>query len=220
MKKFNVLTLLLMMMSVFANAQSEKYVKAMEQRIAGMGNEMNADKWLETANGFERIADAEKTQWLPYYYAAYSHVMRGYSLSNGQQGNFADKTDPEADKAEALLAKAEALTKDNAEIFIIKKMIASLRLSADGMNRWQTQIPLGTEAIANAKKLDPENPRIPLLEAQDKMFTPAEFGGSKSEAKKLFEESIKKFESRKEQSSIHPSWGLPQAKYFLDLASK
>jgi hypothetical protein len=220
MKKVYYFSIAFVLISVFATAQSEKFTKAMEQRIAAMGNEMNADKWLETANGFERIADAEKTQWLPYYYAAYSHVMRGYSISNGQQGNFSDKTDPEADKAEALLAKAAALTKDNAEIFIVKKMIATLRLSADAMNRWQTQIPLGTEALANARKLDPENPRISLLEGQDKFFTPEEFGGSKAIAKKLFEDSVKKFESRKEQSSIHPSWGLQQAKYFLDLASK
>ena len=192
----------------------------MEQKIAQMGKDMNPETWLETANGFERIAEAEKTQWLPYYYAAYSHVMRGYLLGNGQQGNFSAKTDPEADKAEALLNQAEALSKDNAEIFIMRKMIASLRLSADAMNRWQTQLPIGTEAIANAKKIDPENPRITLLEGQDKLFTPEAFGGSKAEAKKLFEEAVKKFESRKEASTIHPAWGLDQAKYFLDLASK
>ena len=220
MNRCIALITVLLFTSAVANAQNEKFVKAMEQKIAEMGKDLNPETWLATANGFERIAEAEKTQWLPYYYAAYSHVMRGYMIGNGQQGNFSDKTDPSADKAEALLNQAETLSKDNAEIFIIRKMIASLRLSADAMNRWQTQLPIGTEALSNAKKIDPENPRIILLEGQDKLFTPEAFGGSKSEAKKLFEEAVKKFESRKEPSSIHPAWGLDQAKYFLDLAGK
>ncbi len=214
----------LFMMSAFCiysltQAQNEKYIKAMEQKIAEIKEPMTADAWLANANGFEMIADVEKNQWLPYYYASYGHIMRGYMLSSGKQGDFSSITDPEADKAEALLAKAESLSKDNAEIFILKKMIATLRLSADPMNRWQTQLPLATEAITNAKKLDPENPRITLLEAQDKIFTPEEYGGSKTEGKKLLEDAIKKFETRKPESSIAPSWGLSQAKYFLQQAS-
>jgi len=212
--------LFLFMMSAFCiysltQAQNDKYVKAMEQKLAEIKEPMTAEAWLANANGFERIADTEKNQWLPYYYASYGHIMRAYMLSNGKQGDFSAITDPEADKADALLAKAESLSKDNAEIYILKKMIASLRLSADPMNRWQTQLPLATEAMTTAKKLDPENPRITLLEAQDKIFTPEEYGGNKAEGKKLLEEAIKKFEAKKPESSIAPSWGLSQAKYFL-----
>ena len=54
-----------------------------------------------------------------------------------------------------------------------------------------------------------------MLEGQDKFFTPEEFGGSKPEAKTLFEQSVKLFESNKPKTSIDPHWGLASVQYFL-----
>jgi len=198
--------------SVFA--QSEKYVKAMETNVSSLDGIHNADGWKEAGNNFQRIADAEKTQWLPYYYVALSNVMTGYMQSAVNQNPNPAVTDPLADKAEEALNKAEALSKNNPEIFIVRKMIATLRLTADPMNRWQTYGPQAAEALQQAKTLNPENPRVYLLEGQDKFYTPEQFGGSKTEAKTLFDESARKYESFKPESTIHPQWGLSQLKYF------
>ena len=94
-------------------------------------------------------------------------------------------------------------------------MIATLRLMADPMNRYMTYGPQAAEALEKAKSLNPENPRVYLLQAQDKFYTPEQFGGSKTEARTLFELSAKKYESFKPESDIAPTWGLPQVKYFL-----
>lgn len=196
-------------------AQSERYVAAMEKLVATIETAQGADDWRELANSFKRIADVEKTEWLPYYYAAYSHVMTGYMLAGSGGTGFADKTDPEADQAEALLNKAEEIGKESSEIYCIRKMIASLRLTADPMNRYQTQLGIISSSLAKAKALDPANPRISLLEGQDKFYTPEEYGGSKAEAKVLFEDAVKKFEAFKPASIIHPQWGKAQAAYFL-----
>ncbi len=195
-------------------SQSEKYTKAMEQLVPQVDTTKTVDGLTSLANSFQRIADAEKNQWLPYYYAALSHVSAAYMMGMGQMG-MGDKTDPVADQAEALLKKAEELGKDNSEIYCVKKMIASLRLIADPQNRYMTYGPAAVEALATAKSLDPSNPRVTLLEAQDKLFTPEQFGGSKTEAKALFEEAIKKYETFKPASNLHPTWGLSQARYFL-----
>jgi hypothetical protein len=120
-----------------------------------------------------------------------------------------------ADKAEALLAKAEALAKDNSEIFILKKMIANLRMMADPMNRYMTFGPQGAQALQAAKALNPENPRVLLLEAQDQFFTPEQFGGSKAEAKRLFTEALKKYDAFKPATPLDPVWGKTTAQYFL-----
>lgn len=200
---------------IIANAQSDRYQKAMQQNMPAIDTTRTVDGWRELANSYQRVADAEKSQWLPYYYAAFCHVMAGYSVANGQMGGFADKTDPEADQAEQLLSKAESLSKDNSEIFCIHKMIASLRMMADPMNRYQEQMPLASQALEKAKALDANNPRPIILEAQDKFFTPEQFGGSKTEAKTLFEEALKKIEAFKPASSIHPQWGKGQVQYFL-----
>jgi hypothetical protein len=196
-------------------AQSPRYQQAMEQRIAQIDNLKTPDAYRDLANAFERIADAEKTQWLPYYYAAYCRVMGGYIIGNGQMGGFADKTDPEADKASELLDKAEAISGANSETWCVRKMIATLRMSADPMNRFQTMGAQASEALDKARQLDPANPRVYLLEGQDKFFTPEQFGGSKAEAKALFEQCLQKAESFKPASVLHPVWGPSQARYFL-----
>lgn len=206
--------------SLFASsvfAQSEKYTKAMEKLVPAIDTLWDADALKELSNSFERIADAEKTQWLPYYYAALARVNSGYAMTfvNGQMVSNSAKSDPEADKAEQLLNKAEALSKDNSEIFIVKKLIASLRLVGDIMNRYMTQGPIATEALATAKKLNPENPRVYLQEGIDKYNTPEQFGGSKEEGKKLLEEAIKKYGSFKPESNLHPNWGLKTAQMYV-----
>lgn len=73
MKKFLFL-LVLLSGSVILNAQSDRYQKAMQQNVIAIDMTRTMDGWRELANNFQRIADAEKTQWLPYYYAAMSHV--------------------------------------------------------------------------------------------------------------------------------------------------
>jgi hypothetical protein len=54
-----------------------------------------------------------------------------------------------------------------------------------------------------------------LLEAQDKFYTPEQFGGSKDEAKVLFEKAQKLFEIFKPGSTVHPNWGKGTVAYFL-----
>ncbi|HUR09753.1 MAG TPA: hypothetical protein VM012_00190 [Flavitalea sp.] len=200
-----------------AFSQSDRYQQVMTANVAVLDTIKSGEKWLDMANAFQRIADAEKTQWLPYYYAALGQVMYGYMQgAPGGTGN-AEKTDPLADKAEELIIKAESLSKDNSEIYVVRKMIATLRMMADPMNRYQTYGPQAAEALERAKKLNPDNPRVYLLEGQDKFYTPEQFGGSKTEAKTLFEESMKKYETFKPTSSIDPQWGLNQVKYFYSL---
>jgi hypothetical protein len=75
--------------------------------------------------------------------------------------------------------------------------------------------PVAAEALATAKKLNPENPRVYVLEGSDLFNTPEEYGGNKAEAKLRLEEALRKFEAFKQESSIHPTWGMGQAKYFL-----
>ncbi len=198
------------------NAQSAKYVSAMEAKVSAMDTTRSSSDWQELGNSFERIAEAEKTQWLPYYYAAVSNVMMGYMLNNGAPGSGNTiQTDQIADKAEAMIIKAEGIEKENSEIYCVKKMIATLRMMADPMTRYQTYGPMAAEALSKAKSLDPKNPRVYMLEGQDKFYTPEQFGGSKTEAKTLFEESLKLFEANKPKSSIDPHWGSGQVKYFL-----
>lgn len=199
-----------------AFSQNEKYLKIMEEKVAALDTTWSANGLKDLANTFERIANAEKTEWLPYYYAALTNINMGYMITGDKMdGSMVSTVDPIADKAEQLLQKAEALTTNNSEIYVVKKMIASLRMMLDPQSRFMKYMPIANEALQTAKSLNVENPRVYLLQAQDKFYTPEQFGGSKAEAKKLFEESIRKAEAFKPESSIHPHWGKSTAQYFL-----
>lgn len=212
MKKTFFLSILLAM-SLLSFAQSERYQKAMEQHVPSVDTALSPDALLNLANTFQRIAEAEKDQWLPYYYAALCQVTRAYMI--GGETPAASVTDPIADVASQLLTKAEALSGENSEVYCVKKMIASLRMMPDPMNRYMTYGPIAAQALEQAKKLDPENPRVYMLEAQDKFYTPEQYGGSKTEAKTLFETAKAKMETHQPASSIHPRWGRMTIEYFL-----
>ncbi len=216
MKK-TVFALLSSLMVIAAGAQSEKYIKAMEPRVAQVDSNNNAESWKELANAFERIGDAEKTQWMPYYYAAFAQAMSGYASMpmDGSMGDNSAISDPFADKAEQLIEKATAMSQENSEIFCVKKVIYSLRMMGNPMSRYMTDGAKATEALEKAKTLNENNPRVYILQGQDKFYTPEQFGGSKEEAKKLFEKANELFMTSRPGSSIEPQWGRGQVNYFL-----
>lgn len=206
-----------LVMTMVSYSQGDKFVGAMQSKLSSIDSNNSADTWKDMANSFERIADAEKTQWLPYYYASYCNIQAGYSSlpKDGSMGDNTSITDPLADKAETLLNKAEALSKDNGEIFVIRKMVHGLRMMGNPMARYMTEAPMADAALSRAKEISPDIPRIYILEAQDKYFTPEQFGGSKEEAKILFEKARNLFTSFKPESSIAPNWGRNIVAYFL-----
>lgn len=208
-------SLMLLALSISSIAQSEKFVAAMTPLIPASDTARTKEGLSALSNSFERIANAEKTQWLPYYYAAYCKIREGMMYYDGQFGDKSALLDPFADKAEELLNKADAIEKNNSEIYCVKKMLSSLRLIANPMGRYMEYGQKGAEQLETAKKLDPENPRVFILEGMDKVNTPEQFGGNKAEGKALLETAIKKFETFKPKSSLHPSWGMPMTRFYL-----
>jgi hypothetical protein len=213
MKKFILSIVFGATLCTTTTAQDEKFMKAMEPKVIAVDTVRKTEDLIALSAAFERIADAEKLKWLPYYYAALTQVNAAYFLGQGNMK--AEKTDPMADRAEVLLNKADALSPNNSEIYVVKKMIASLRMMGDPMNRYMQYGPIAEEALQTAIKLNPENPRVYLLQAQDKFYTPEQFGGSKTEAKKLFDLSNQKYAAFKPASSIDPNWGKLAVQYFL-----
>lgn len=205
--------LLIAMISVgnFLFAQSEKYTGAMKKNIALLDSAIKNNTMADLANNFTRIADAEKTQWLPYYYAAYCTVMNAYFTEDKS------KTDAIADKADELIGKAETLAGGaNSETHVIRSMIASAHMMVDPQTRWQQYGPASSMNIAKAKELDPTNPRPVYLEGQAKFYTPESFGGGKAPARELFEKALTMFDSFKPKTELDPTWGKSGAEYFIE----
>lgn len=207
MKTFLSIALVLIY-TLSANAQGKNYIASMEKNIAFLDSVRGIPELQKRANMFEQIAETEKSEWLPTYYAAYCYA----SMAQNSKG---DIIDIYCDKAEAFIKRAELQSPNNSEIYVIKGKIATARISVNTLKRGPKYGQLSTEFIEKAKKLNPTNPRPWLLEGQSKFFTPAVFGGGKQKAKPAFEKAQKLYEKFIPESSIHPIWGKKVTNYFL-----
>ena len=188
------------------------FEKAMTEKVAQVEQQKTADEFTALANDFKRIGDKEKTQWLPYYYAAFSTIQKGrLAMRDGKMAEL----DAIATEAQKSLDLATNLSKDNAENFILQKMIHSLKMMVDPQSRFMSEGMLAKEALEKAEKADPTNPRISLLKAEDTYFTPEQFGGSKTKGLELFQKSLDQFKVYKPKSTLDPNWGKGEAEYFL-----
>ena len=65
-----IFTALLILFTATGYAQSEKYMDAMKKNLARFDSVKTSEEYQGLAATFERIGDAEKTEWLPYYYSS------------------------------------------------------------------------------------------------------------------------------------------------------
>ena len=196
--------------SMVVNAQSEKYAAAMQKDLDMFDSAKTTSEFQGVAAAFERIGDAEKTQWLPYYYAGLSLTMPGWTDTK------LDK-DENAAKIKALCDKADALAQDNAgkaEILAIRNMTATQQMLVDPQNRWSTYGQEGAGYLSKAKQLNPNNPRLYYLEGAGIFGTPEQFGGGKTKAKPVLQKAVELFKTD-QPKPLYPRWGQKQAEDML-----
>jgi hypothetical protein len=212
MKK-TILAALIAVTALGATAQNARYISAMEKNVAELDTTRDGAKLQNLANNFERIAGAEKSEWLPSYYAAYCYVNMTYSTKG-------DMIDTYCDKAEGFIKKADSISPNNSEIYTLKAQIASARISVNPMTRGQKYGTESAELRDKAKELDKTNPRPYYLEGTAYFYTPPMFGGGKDKAKPVFEKALQMYETFKPASSIAPNWGKRATVYFIGQCDK
>lgn len=193
---------------------NDKFVQVMEKTISGLDSLHTVEQWQTKSNAFERIAQKETKEWLPPYYVALSQIM----MFNLEQD--ASKQEPLCVKAESYLARADSLNKDNSEIYVLKSMVAGMRIRLNPMINGQKYGPLAGLSLEKAKRLDPENPRAVMQEGVTLFFTPAQWGGDPEKGKELLVLASQKYEVFKPASSIHPAWGKQMNAYILEMTKK
>jgi hypothetical protein len=189
----------LLLGTLVSSAQSDKYNAAMTKNLSLFDSaaKSTADL-LALANTFERIGDAEKTQWLPYYYAGLALSTAGWNDPN------IDK-DANSTRINTLCDKAEALDK-NSEIYVLRNMSATQQMMVDPQTRWQTYGMKANADLEEATKLNPDNPRIYYLKGESLFNTPVAFGGGRDKAKPMFEKALVLFKEDKPKP-MYPNWG-------------
>ena len=198
----SILFSLMIFGSLVASAQSDKYAAAMEKTFHLFDSAKTSADLLSVANTFERIAEAEKTQWLPYYYA-------GLALSTAGWNDPKMDKDANSTRINTLCDKAEALDK-NSEIYVLRNMSATQQMMVDPQTRWQTYGTQAGKDLEIATQLNPDNPRIYYLKGESLMNTPVAFGGGKDKAKPMFEKAIELYKTEKPKP-MWPNWGRERA---------
>jgi tetratricopeptide (TPR) repeat protein len=204
------ITLALLMLATVVNAQNARLENALLKNLAAIHEAKTTEEVQTATNAFERIADAEKTDWLSQYYAGYANIFTGMHQDDNA------KKDEYYDRALGYINKADELSPDNSEVYVIKSWVLGMKIGVDPMNRGRTLGPESSALIAKAVELNPENPRAHFLRGQSALYTPEQYGGGKAIAKKYLETAVEKFKTFKPSSPAMPSWGEKQAQEALE----
>src|SRR5687768_11486345 len=199
-----------MMVAFIANAQSEKFEAAMKANLSKFDSAKTLADYESLAAAFIRIGDAEKTQWLPYYWA-------GVALSTA--GWIDQKTDKDilGNRIIALCDKAETLTTQNAdkaEILVVRNMAVTQQMMVDPQARFMSYGQQAAGYLQKGMALNANNPRLYYLQGMSVFNTPEQFGGGKAKAKPLFEKAVDLYKAE-QMKPLYPHWGDQEAAQML-----
>lgn len=202
----------LLVLTFNVSAQSKKFIKAMKKNIELLDSANTESEFLTCAKNFQKMK--EKNNWLLNYYTGMSYALAATQKSEES------KADEYCDVAERYINKADSLSPDNSEIYVLKAMLATSRIMADPMSRWMQYGKKSYDATQKAMTLDPGNPRPYVYKGQSAYYTPGNFGGGCEKAKPLLETALEKFKNFKPASEIHPNWGKKDADEIINECNK
>ncbi|WP_103070029.1 tetratricopeptide repeat protein [Aquimarina sediminis] len=183
------------------NAQSS-YEKGMGKAFELWGNK----KSDEAINLFERIAKAEKDNWLPYYYAAQIHITTTFGSKD------AEAIESRLKKAQDYLNEAKTLSKENAEILIMEALLNTAYVAYKPSEYAMTLSPKVEQLYRKVKVLEPKNPRGILYHAEWKMGSARFFGNDPKAFCPEVEKAILYFENESHDTPFYPQWGKNEVK--------
>ena len=157
---------------------------------------------LMTANNkFNLIATRWGNQWAANYYAAYSNAFISTKETD------AKRKDQLLDVADSYIAKVNTLDGASDESMVLTAYVAYARFLVDPPNRWKKYLDLMNTNLEKAKKVNPDNPRIYLLEGIPVFNKPKLYGGGKDKAKPYFEKAKELFAKQATPDITKPYWG-------------
>lgn len=179
----------------------DAYSKGMQKAFQLWGE----GKTVEAANMFERVANAETDNWLPYYYVATIHNVAAFGESNKE------KLTQSLEKAQEYIDIANRISPNNPEIMVRQATINTAWIAFDGATYGMTLSGKVAAIYAQALELAPENPRVVFSKAEWDMGSAQYFGKDTAPYCKDVERSLELFDTFKAESDFHPNWGKERA---------
>ncbi|AWH85389.1 hypothetical protein HYN59_09805 [Flavobacterium album] len=199
-----IITMLTFFVCSTLTAQS-KFETGMQKAFALWGE----DKPSEASALFERIAGAEKDNWLPSYYVALINTTEAFKTQDKE-------------KIAAFLAKAQtaqdnaiAISPDNPELLVMQAMIHTAWIVADPMTNGMKLSGKVNELYAKALIIAPNNPRVVFNKAEFEIGGARYFGKDTKPMCAQIEKAVGLFATFKPETPFHPNWGKERAEQAL-----
>ncbi len=202
-----IITFLVFSITIAVSAQPNhsSYEKGM-QKAFGLWQEQ---KNSEAIHLFERIANAEQDDWLPFYYAAQIEITSSFGLK--------DETllDTKLKKGQEYLDSAKKLSKNNSEIIVLQALLHTSWVAFDDATYGRKYSRKISKLYKKAKNLTPSNPRVVYCQAKWNIGGAKFYGKSTEPFCKDLEKSIELFATFELSSPFYPNWGEDRAKNTL-----
>lgn len=210
MKK-TILIITAMIITATGFAGGMKYQKTMGKTLAGFGEAKTVEDYRELGNKFLRIAEAEKNEWLPYYYHAQCYIIMSF-----EEKGSAEQKDEYLDEAQKSVDKLMEIAAGESETHVMQGLLYTARLMVNPMSRGQKYSALSAQSVGTALGIEPENPRARYMKLANDVGTAQFFGEDVSKycdrAQKLYDE----WDDYKPKSRIHPVWGKENVAEILE----
>lgn len=201
---------IVLLVTTWGGFSQSKYESGMEKAFS-LWEEAKLD---EAANLFERIAMAEKDNWLPPYYAAQVKVIKAF--------NTKDETQLKGflDSAVDFINDAKILSKDNVDLLILEAQYLTAWVAFDGQKYGMMYAGKVTELYNKALQMEPNNPRVILHKAEWDMGSARFFGKPITPYCNEIKRAVSLFETFEPAGPFYPKYGVDRALELLKTSCK
>lgn len=212
MKKIIVFACALMIAAMHVQAQSNPSLASL---VAKLDKASAPKDYEQLAGNFLALAQSEKNNWLPYYYAAFCNARTGWLYHED-----GDRVEPYADKGEEQIKKAMSLLdtatkkKELSEIYCVMSMVNQARVFINPMTYGPKYGPTAFRYAQLAKEINSDNPRALYLEAWQKYSAPKMYGGDKKKAKEIAGVAKQKLDGEPD-NGVDPHWGTKEVEALM-----
>jgi tetratricopeptide (TPR) repeat protein len=202
MMKEIIISIVIFLTSFVSYSQyNNDYIMMMVNQRKAMSMATTVEDFQDLANNYERISNANTDKWHPLYYASLCYIYLSF------KSEVSEEKDKYLDRAQLDLGKAIEIYPDESELFTLQGFLYQARLQVNPNERGREYFVLAGEALNQAKKLNPENPRTYYLMGINLLNAPKSIGGGVEAACEYFQTASKKFDAYVPDHVLSPSWG-------------
>ncbi|PIP12648.1 MAG: hypothetical protein COX49_04430 [bacterium (Candidatus Stahlbacteria) CG23_combo_of_CG06-09_8_20_14_all_40_9] len=196
--------------SGFSQAEFDSNLIEIRESVEEAVNGGDKERLVDNRNCLERLLSMEIKKWLVHHYLAYVD----YRLVNLEK----DKESRGKHIKDGILHLEKSIEINNnfAEAFALLSLLYNQEIGINPALGMTNSIKSG-KAINKAYNLDPENPRIWLIDGIGTLYKPTVFGGGENKALKKFLKSAEYYKTYKTEDKTLPNWGKAEVYTWLGI---